>query len=119
HGVSIYTMKDVRERPIQEILQESIDELKKKVDHIYISVDMDVLDQAYAPGCPFIGPGGMHSDTLIDAMTYLGQEKHIVGIDFVEVDPTIDVRDMTTRLVAYLALTFLKGRKMAGLPVSS
>ena len=46
-------MKDVREREIKDIIIESIEVLRKQgVTSIYISLDMDVLDQAFAPGCP-------------------------------------------------------------------
>ncbi len=43
HGVTVYTMKDVREREIKDIMTESIEVLRKQgVTSIYISLDMDV-----------------------------------------------------------------------------
>lgn len=110
HEVSIHTMEDVRKRSITDILRESVNALKEKVDVIYVSVDMDVLDQAFAPGCPAIGPGGMDSATLLQAMNYLGSEPSIRAIDIVEIDPTIDFRNMTSRLAAHVVLNFLKGQ---------
>lgn len=110
HGVTIHTMKDVRERPIEDILQESLDDLRKKVDVVYISVDMDVLDQAYAPGCPAIGPDGMDSKTLLDGLAFLGRQSIVKGMDIVEIDPTIDFRNMTSRVAAHVVLNFLKGK---------
>lgn len=109
-GVSIYTMKDVREMPITDILRESVAYLQDKVDSIYVSVDMDVLDQAFAPGCPAIGPDGMDSQTLLEGITYLGRQAAVGGIDIVEIDPTIDFRNMTSRVAAHVVLNFLKGR---------
>ncbi|HEU5140135.1 MAG TPA: formimidoylglutamase [Bacillales bacterium] len=109
HGVTIYTMKDVRERKITEILNESINALKDKVDCIYISVDMDVLDQAYAPGCPAIGPGGMDSQTLLEGIKFLGRQSAVRGMDIVEIDPTIDFRNMTSRVAAHVVLNFILG----------
>lgn len=110
--VTIYTMKDVRQKGIEQILKDSIEYLKKKVDILYISLDMDVVDQAHAPGCPAIGPGGMDSQTLLDAIDYLAQEPMVGAIDIVELDPTLDVRDMTSRLAAHVILHFLKGKKI-------
>jgi formiminoglutamase len=112
HGVSIYTMKDVRNRPILEILDESIKKLKETVDTVYVSVDMDVLDQAHAPGCPAIGPGGMDSSTLLQAVSYLGKQDIVKAMDIVEIDPTLDFRDMTSRVAAQVILHFLKGKSM-------
>jgi len=114
HGVTIYTMKDVREKPITEIISESITLLKKQgVTAIYISLDMDVLDQAFAPGCPAIGPGGMDSMTLLDAITYLGQEELVCAMDIVELDPTLDFRDMTSRVAARVIMDFLLAKDTA------
>ena len=108
HGVTVYTMKNVRERAIKEIISESIAILKaQNVTAIYISLDMDVLDQAFAPGCPAIGPGGMDSFTLLDGITYLGQEPLVMGMDIVEIDPTLDFRDMTSRMAAHVIMEFL------------
>lgn len=114
NGVTIYTMKDVRERPIQEIVRESIEKLKQEVDAIYVSVDMDVLDQAFAPGCPAIGPGGMDSYTLLQGIAALGEYEIAKAIDIVEVDPTVDFRDITSRTAAWVIMQFLKGKKKAG-----
>lgn len=112
HGVTIYTMEDVRERTIIDILKESVAYLKDKVDVLYVSVDMDVLDQAFAPGCPAIGPGGMDSRTLLEAIEFLGGQPFVRGMDIVEIDPTIDFRNMTSRVAAHVVLNFLKGKKM-------
>jgi formiminoglutamase len=68
---------------------------------------MDVLDQAFAPGCPAIGPGGMDSQTLLDGICYLASHPKVCGMDIVELDPTIDFRDMTSRIAAHVILNFL------------
>jgi len=112
NSVTIYTMKDVREKLILPILKESIEKLEReKVDIIYISLDMDVLDQAFAPGCPAIGPGGMDSQTLLEGIEFLAKHPLVQGLDIVEIDPTLDVRDMTSRVAAYVILQFLKGKE--------
>ncbi|WP_406686092.1 formimidoylglutamase [Rossellomorea vietnamensis] len=108
-GVTIHTMKDVRQQHITKLIQDSLAQLQDKVDTIYLSVDMDVLDQAYAPGCPAIGPGGMHPDTLTEAVQTALQHPLVHTMDIVEIDPTLDIRDMTSRVAAHLMLeTLLK-----------
>lgn len=112
HGVTVYTMQHVRERRIKDIIRESIELLRHQgVTSIYVSVDMDVLDQAFAPGCPAIGPGGMDSTTLLDAMAVLGEEPLVAGMDIVEIDPTLDFRDMTSRVAAQVIMSFLLARE--------
>ncbi|WP_088322421.1 formimidoylglutamase [Bacillus cereus] len=119
HGVTVYTMKDVREREIKDIITESIELLRNQgVTSIYISLDMDVLDQAFAPGCPAIGPGGMDSTTLLDAIEFLSKEPLVQGMDIVEIDPTLDFRDMTSRVAAQVIMSFLLARETVSKQVS-
>jgi formiminoglutamase len=113
-GVTIYTMKDVRSREMKDIIAESIQQLEKEVDAVYVSVDMDVLDQAFAPGCPAIGPGGIDSQSLFEAITFLGEKEIVKALDIVEIDPMMDFRDMTSRTAAWVILQFLKGKKKGG-----
>ncbi|MGM8214919.1 formimidoylglutamase [Bacillaceae bacterium W0354] len=110
-GVKVYTMQDVFETDIKDIIQQSIAYLKDKVDYIYLSVDMDVLDQAFAPGCPAIGPGGMDSMTLLKAVEEAARHKEVKGMDIVEIDPTLDIRNMTSRVASYVIFSYLKGKE--------
>ena len=109
-GVTVYTMKQVRNRAVTDIVQESIEKLRTRVDSIYVSIDMDVLDQACAPGCPAIGPGGLHSRELLEAAALLGKEPLVGAVDIVEIDPTIDFRDMTSRIAAHIVMSFVLER---------
>ncbi|MGG1630956.1 formimidoylglutamase [Rossellomorea sp. NRS-1567] len=106
-GVTVYTMKDVRHQPIAELIQDALTQLESQVDTVYLSVDMDVLDQAYAPGCPAIGPGGMHPDTLTNAIQAALQHPKVTTMDIVEIDPTLDIRDMTSRIASLLIINSL------------
>lgn len=105
-GVTVYTMGDIKREGLLRLLQKSVDQLKQTTENIYISLDMDVLDQAYAPGCPAIGPGGLDSDSLIEGIQWLAGQQSVKGMDIVEIDPTLDFRDMTSRLAAYLIMQF-------------
>jgi formiminoglutamase len=107
NGVTVYTMKDVRQRPIAELIQSALSQLNTKVDTIYLSVDMDVLDQAYAAGCPAIGPGGMDPDTLAEAVEKAIKHPKVQTMDIVEIDPTLDIRDMTSRIASLLIINTL------------
>ncbi len=52
----VHTMEMIREKGLLRTVQEVLPAVQKRADAIFISVDMDVLDQAHAPGCPAIGP---------------------------------------------------------------
>ncbi|MEC5424395.1 formimidoylglutamase [Virgibacillus sp. C22-A2] len=109
-GVAVYTMGEVEQLSITKILEQELQRLAEKVDVIYLSVDMDVLDQAFAPGCPAIGPGGMDSRTLLNGVLLAGMHEKVKAMDIVEIDPTIDIRNMTSRVAAYVILQFMKGK---------
>ncbi|EPZ37531.1 MULTISPECIES: formimidoylglutamase [Anoxybacillus] len=109
-GVTMYTIEEVYRLGIQTMIEKSM-QMLSGVDAVYVSVDMDVLDQAFAPGCPAIGPGGMDSRTLLHAISLLARYEKVQAMDIVEIDPTIDFRQMTSRLAAWIILQFLKGKK--------
>ncbi|WP_077618039.1 formimidoylglutamase [Bacillus sinesaloumensis] len=107
HGVAVYTMDDVDRVGIVSIIQQGIERLAQKVDFIYLSVDMDVVDQAFAPGCPAIGPGGLTSRELLSSIQAAKSHPKVKAMDIVEIDPSKDVRDITSRLAAHVMLRFM------------
>jgi arginase len=67
---------------------------------VYISLDMDVLDPAYAPGISHHEPGGMSTREVLDILQSL--EGPVVGADIVEYNPTRDVAAVTAMTAAKL-----------------
>jgi len=63
---------------------------------LYISLDIDVLDPAYAPGISHYEPGGMSSRQLFDILLKINLP--IIGADLVEYNPVRDHHDMTAML---------------------
>lgn len=106
YGVQMIPLKQLRKNGISNTIQSIFDELLNEVDVIYVTVDMDVLDIAYAPGVPAATPGGMRSDELFDLLFEIG--KHPVkAIDFVCIDPLRDVAMQTVKATSYAYLTFI------------
>lgn len=70
-------------------------EVSKRLEHqiadgdIYISLDIDVLDPAYAPGVGNPEPGGLSVSQLIDIIHEIAVER-VVGFDVMEVSPLFD-----------------------------
>jgi formiminoglutamase len=114
-GLSVYTMADVDMIGIVSIIKKELDRLSKLVDIIYLSVDMDVVDQAFAPGCPAIGPGGITSRELLSSISAAASHEKVKAMDIVEIDPSKDFRDITSRLAAAAMLRFMYVQKSNGL----
>ena len=68
---------------------------------LYISLDLDVLDPAFALGISHHKPGGLSTRELITIIQSIPAE--IIGTDMVEYNPTGDVNNMTA-MVAYKLL---------------
>jgi agmatinase len=67
---------------------------------VYVSLDLDAIDPAFAPGLSHHEPGGFTSRELISILQNIDAE--IVGADIVELNPTRDINDMTAMLAAKL-----------------
>lgn len=83
---------------------EVLEPVKKVMDNfrdkpIYITLDIDVVDPAYANGTGTPEPGGISSRELIQAVNLLCS-LNIVGFDIVEVSPPYDASDRTALLAA-------------------
>jgi len=67
---------------------------------VYITVDMDALDPAFAPGVSHHEPGGLSTRDIIGIVQRLPNQ--IVGADIVEYNPDRDINDMTAMVAAKL-----------------
>ncbi|NNF82934.1 MAG: agmatinase, partial [Flavobacteriaceae bacterium] len=63
---------------------------------LYISLDLDALDPAFAPGVSHHEPGGLTSREVMHIIQNI--EVEIVGADIVELNPNRDLNDMTAML---------------------
>lgn len=108
-GGTIFTGRQVRRNGIEQILDEALTVAGRGTDSIYVTVDIDVLELAYAPGTGVASPEGISAADLMEAMFILGQRPEVGAIDFVELDPRRDPSQITTRTFASAMLTFLGG----------
>jgi agmatinase len=91
-------MHDVRELGIGEVVERAAARLGE--GPAYLSVDVDVLDPAFAPGTGTPEPGGMTSAELLLACRLLAVRLELVGAEVVEVIPTAVGSADITALVA-------------------
>ncbi len=75
---------------------------------IYVSIDVDVLDNTLVPGCVSAEPDGMMYNELRDTLFALAEHTEIIGFDLCEVNPQLDVRTgVTSYLAAHTIIEFL------------
>lgn len=111
---SLY-MHDVRKLGIEKVVGRTIGRIGP--GPVFLSVDVDVLDPAFAPGTGTPEPGGMTSAELLWAVRQLAVELELVGMEVVEVIPTAvgsaDLTALVAERVVREALTGIARRRMA------
>ena len=76
---------------------------------LYLSLDIDCLDPAFAPGTGTPEPGGMATDQVLTLLEELAPLP-FVGMDCVEVAPPYDHAELTSQAAAHFVWTYLCGR---------
>ena len=93
-GNRVVTMSEFHEMGAQGVA-----ELVPEGASCYVSIDIDVLDLSLVPGCVSAEPNGMTYAELRDTLAAIARHTEIIGFDFVEVNPQLDVG---TGITAYL-----------------
>jgi len=81
----------------------------KKLDKIYISVDLDALEPSYAPGMGTPEPDGMTPRELLPIIRKLCTQNNVIGFDVVELNPLVDVSEMSALMANRVMRSCLAG----------
>ncbi|HEY9855171.1 MAG TPA: arginase [Stenomitos sp.] len=101
-GVKVFTMADVEERGIRAVVEEALAIASAGTAGIHLSFDMDVLDPREAPGVGSPVHDGMTAREARLAFKLVGKSGLLRGLDMVEVDPLLDMRNESARLAVEL-----------------
>ena len=108
HGIASFFMHDVRDLGIREVVTRTLAHVGE--GPVYVTVDVDVLDPAFAPGTGTPEPGGMTSVDLLWAVRAIAATVDLVGADVVEVLPTgIGSADITALVAERTVRELLTG----------
>jgi len=105
HGIAYYTARQVREAGVDSVLDRALE--KMQTERLYLSIDLDVLDPAYAPAVGNPEPFGLASWNVQRVIERLAPR--LVGLDINELTPAYD-RGETALLAARLARDFIAAR---------
>jgi formiminoglutamase len=108
-GVNYVPLKQARREGLQQVIEKALKDLSGRVDMIYLTVDIDVLDIGFAPGVPAATPGGMSTDELFELVLMAGKHPMVQAMDIVELDPFKDVAQATVKAGVHVMLSFLTG----------
>jgi agmatinase len=87
-GIEFFTSQQIRKDGIEKVMR-NLQEKLSPYDNVYLSVDMDVLDPAFAPAVQNPEADGIETNTLIDVLCALC-DKRVIGFDILEIAPIYD-----------------------------
>ncbi|WP_320671577.1 agmatinase [Patulibacter defluvii] len=121
-GITSLFMHDVRDRGIRAVVADAVKAAAGPGGDrpVFLSVDVDVLDPAFAPGTGTPEPGGMTSADLLWACRTVAAEVELVGLEVVEVLPErVGSRDITAMVAERVVREALTGVAMRRLGASA
>jgi len=93
--ITVHTALDIYEKGVKQVFQK-IEHQFKEYDSIYLTLDIDVLDPAFAPGTGTPVSGGLSSRELIELVKLIFEHLPVKAMDLVEVSPPLDSNDITS-----------------------
>jgi len=113
-GGQIFTARQLRGLESPEQLAPVLGAIRERMARhgrppVYLSLDMDCLDPAFAPGTGTPEPGGLSTNQVLTVLEELA-DLPLVGMDCVEVAPAYDHAELTSAAAAAFVWTYLCGR---------
>jgi agmatinase len=108
-GFRWHTMGEVVERGIAAVTKDAIAHARSRAPRTYLTVDIDVLDPAFAPGTGTAEPGGLMTRELLWAVRTVASQVDLCAMDIVEVSPPYDPTGITAMAGHRVVLETLSG----------
>ncbi len=118
HDIAINDMRTLDERGIIAPLREFLDRVRADGGMLHVSLDVDFLDPLIAPAVGTTVPGGTTFREAHLVMELLHESDLVTSLDLVELNPFLDDRGMTARLMVDLVGS-LMGKKVFDRPTRS
>jgi agmatinase len=117
HGGRIFTARQLRGLENSLQLGSVVQDIRQRWEvqgrpPMYLSLDIDCLDPAFAPGTGTPEPGGLSTNQVLTLIEDL-HDLNFVGMDCVEVSPPYDHAELTAQAAAHFVWTYLSGQLAA------
>jgi len=95
HQINLYTMPRIRKLGFNAVMRDVIAEMKERFSAVYVSLDIDSINPAEAPGTGTPKEGGFTTEEILRLVRNL-KSLPIIGFELVEVAPPLDPSGLTT-----------------------
>jgi agmatinase len=118
-GFRWHTMDEIDTRGLDRLVDDTVSHVRGRAPRVYLTVDVDVLDPAFAPGTGTPEPGGLTTRELRGAVHRIAGELDLCAADVVEVSPPFDPSGITALAAERIAIDVLTGMaaRRAGRPL--
>jgi arginase len=110
-GVHVFTMREIDERGMREVMSEALRFAGDDTAGVAVSLDMDFVDPSDAPGVGTPVRGGVTYREAHLAFEMIADSRLMVSLELVEINPVIDLHNTTATLGVELVLSGL-GKKI-------
>lgn len=110
-GVHVFTMRDIDERGMRDVMSEALRFASDDTNGVAVSLDMDFLDPSEAPGVGTPVRGGVTYREAHLALEMIADSRALVSFELVEINPVVDLHNKTAILGVELTLSGL-GKKI-------
>jgi arginase len=110
-GVHVFTMRDIDERGMRDVMAEALRFATDDTAGIAVSLDMDFIDPTDAPGVGTPVRGGVTYREAHLALEMIADSRAMISFELVEINPVIDLHNTTATLGVELTLSGL-GKKI-------
>jgi arginase len=94
-GIAVFTVRDIDRLGMDKVMERALAIATNGTDGVHVSFDLDVLDPQDAPGVGTPIPAGLRLRECLLAMEAISASGAAVSAEFVEVNPTLDIRNRT------------------------
>jgi arginase len=109
-NVKVFYMNEVKERGFEAVLNDALALVNKNTIGYGLSIDMDGMDPADAPGTGVAEPDGLSADEVCQALACVHSDSRLIGVELVEFDPSRDKNHITEKLMVRLLSSIILGR---------
>ncbi len=109
-GIRAYTMTDIDQLGIFNVVNETLDYLQGVADHIHVSFDLDSVDPTYASGVGTPVPGGLTYREAHMIMEMIAARGALSSLEVAEVNPILDNMNSSAQLAAELVASAMGKR---------
>jgi formiminoglutamase len=106
-GVQVIPFEELRHGQAITAFKKTLKQLTRKCDAIVISLDLDAVSMAFAPGVSAPQAEGFSSSDILSIMAEAGKERKVISLGIFELNPEHDHEDQTARLAATAAYHFI------------